>query len=111
VKITRRPGHRQLGEGEAAQEGGDGRRVGVPLPGVTDEADVRLELCAVHVEEGRKARAAGLLWQASMKVITWPLSSEAPRATMISPERGSSARRGAKGGVVHSSKGSAGCTS
>ena len=46
-----------------------------------------------------------------MKVIPWPLSSEAPRATMISPERGSSARRGAKGGVVHSSKGSAGCTS
>ena len=41
-----------------------------------------------------------------MKVITWPLSSEAPRETMISPERGSSARRGAKGGVVHSSKGS-----
>jgi hypothetical protein len=38
---------------------------------------------------------------ASKKVMTWPLSSEAPRATMISPDCGSSASRGAKGGAVH----------
>jgi len=52
----------------------------------------------------RKAR------QASIKVINWPLSSQAPRATIRCPF-GPSAKRGSKGGVVHSSMGSTGCTS
>jgi hypothetical protein len=49
--------------------------------------------------------------QASTKVITWPLSSQAPRATMILRPSGSVAIRGANGGVSHRSSGSTGCTS
>ena len=49
--------------------------------------------------------------QASMNVITWPLSSQAPRATIASRPSGSIAIRGSKGGVCHRSSGSTGCTS
>ena len=47
---------------------------------------------------------------ASMKVITCPLSSTAPRATIRLP-RGPSTTTGSNGGLSHSSSGSAGCTS
>jgi hypothetical protein len=48
---------------------------------------------------------------ASTKVITWPLSSQAPRATMILRPSGNVSTRGENGGVVHWSSGSTGCTS
>ena len=48
---------------------------------------------------------------ASTKVITWPLSSQAPRATMILRPSGVVAIRGSNGGVSHSDSGSTGCTS
>jgi hypothetical protein len=47
---------------------------------------------------------------ASMKVISWPLSSEAPRPKIAGP-RGPSAIAGSKGGRVQSATGSTGCTS
>ena len=49
--------------------------------------------------------------QASMKVITWPLSSQAPRALMTLRPSFSVAMRGSNGGVSHRSTGSTGCTS
>jgi hypothetical protein len=48
---------------------------------------------------------------ASTKVITWPLSSQAPRATMILRPSGSVAMRGANGGASQRLMGSTGCTS
>ena len=49
--------------------------------------------------------------QASMKVMAWPLSSQAPRATMILRPPGSVSMRGSNGGVFHWFSGSTGCTS
>ena len=48
--------------------------------------------------------------QASTKVMSWPLSSEAPRATICSPS-GVVTRSALKGSVVHRSRGSTGWTS
>jgi hypothetical protein len=47
---------------------------------------------------------------ASIHMSVWPLSSTAPRATTRFP-CGPSTIAGSKGGLVHSSNGSAGCTS
>ena len=47
---------------------------------------------------------------ASIHISVCPLSSTAPRATTRGP-CGPSTMRGSKGGLVQSSKGSAGCTS
>ena len=41
MQVARRSGHSDLGESEPAQEGGDGGRVGVQLPGVADERKCR----------------------------------------------------------------------
>ena len=49
--------------------------------------------------------------QASIKVIAWPLSSQAPRATMILRPSGKVSMRGSNGGVFHKLSGSTGCTS
>jgi hypothetical protein len=49
--------------------------------------------------------------QASMKVIACPLSSQAPRATMILRPSGSVSTRGSNGGVFHKFSGSTGWTS
>jgi len=49
--------------------------------------------------------------QASMKVINWPLSSSAPRATMIFRPSAWSAIAGSNGGRCQRSSGSTGCTS
>ena len=49
--------------------------------------------------------------QASTKVLTWPLSSQAPRALITLRPSGSVAILGSKGGVSHKSSGSTGCTS
>ncbi len=49
--------------------------------------------------------------QASRKVMTCPLSSQAPRALIARRPSGSVTRRGSKGGVSHRSSGSTGCTS
>jgi hypothetical protein len=46
-----------------------------------------------------------------MKVMTWPLSSQAPRAEITLRPSGSVLIFGSKGGVCHRSKGSTGCTS
>ena len=48
---------------------------------------------------------------ASRKVMSWPLLSSAPRATITLPLAFSVAMRGSNGGVFHSSSGSGGCTS
>jgi len=48
--------------------------------------------------------------QASTKVISWPLSSDAPRARITRPF-GVSSIAGSNGGRVHRCSGSAGCTS
>jgi hypothetical protein len=48
---------------------------------------------------------------ASTKVMAWPLSSQAPRATMIFRPPSSVSMRGSNGGVFHRSSGSTGCTS
>ena len=48
---------------------------------------------------------------ASRKVISWPLLSWAPRATITLPLALSVAMRGSNGEVFHKSTGSAGCTS
>ena len=48
---------------------------------------------------------------ASKKVISWPLLSSAPRATITLPLSLSEAMRGSNGGDFHSSSGSGGCTS
>ena len=58
MQVSRRTGDGDLGEGQPAQEGGDGGRVGVPLPGIANERDVGLELLAMGGEEGREARAS-----------------------------------------------------
>lgn len=47
---------------------------------------------------------------ASSQVMSWPLSSTAPRATTRGP-CGPWTMRGSKGGLSHSRKGSGGCTS
>ena len=48
--------------------------------------------------------------QASMKVISWPLSSDAPRARITGP-RSPCSKVGSKGDRSHRSSGSTGCTS
>ena len=48
---------------------------------------------------------------ASKKVMSWPLLSSAPRATITLPLIFSEAMRGSNGGDIHSSSGSTGCTS
>jgi hypothetical protein len=48
---------------------------------------------------------------ASTKVMAWPLSSQAPRATMIFRPPARFSIRGSNGGVFHRSSGSTGCTS
>ena len=59
---------------------------------------------------GRAPCTAFQARNASRKVITWPLSSTAPLATMRLP-CGPSTMTGSKGGLSQSSKGSGGCTS
>jgi hypothetical protein len=49
--------------------------------------------------------------QASTKVITWPLSSELPRARMARVPSGAVAMDGANGSCSHNSSGSTGWTS
>ena len=49
--------------------------------------------------------------QASMKVITWPLSSEAPRPRITFDPSGRVSIFGSKGSWSHNSSGSTGCTS
>ncbi len=49
--------------------------------------------------------------QASTKVITWPLSSEAPRARMQRLPSGRVSSTGSNGSLCHSSSGSTGWTS
>ena len=61
--------------------------------------------------QGNSAFIARCARQASTKVITWPLSSEAPRATICFLPAASTAIRGSKGGVSHRSSGSTGWTS
>jgi hypothetical protein len=58
MQIARRAAHGDFGEGEAAQEGGDGGRLRIQLPGVADEADIGFEFLAVAGEEGGEAWAA-----------------------------------------------------
>ena len=60
MQIARRTSDGDLGESKPAQEGGDGGRLRVPLPGVADQRDVRLELIAMRRQEGSETRAAGL---------------------------------------------------
>ena len=118
--------------GEAPQLRRDGRRVLVPLAGVAHERQVGRHLLAVLGEEARQRRRAAFLLAleqhgdrargsapatlfqaraASKKVMSWPLLSSAPRATITLPLTLSVAMRGSNGGVFHSSSGSGGCTS
>ncbi len=59
MQVARRAGDGDLGIGEAAQEGGDGWGVRVPLAGIADETKIGLELITVLLEKRRQARAAG----------------------------------------------------
>ena len=62
------------------------------------------------VGQGGPPTASCQARNASSHIITWPLSSTAPRATMRGP-LGPSMIAGSNGGLVQSSSGSGGCTS
>ena len=62
----------------------------------------------------RTGQAPATLFQAraaSKKVMSWPLLSSAPRATITRPLSLSEVMRGSNGGDFHRSRGSGGCTS
>jgi hypothetical protein len=63
------------------------------------------------MSSGRRPVTALNARQASTNVIAWPLSSQAPRATMILRPSSIVSMRGSNGGVRHRSSGSTGCTS
>ena len=116
---------------EPAQRRGDRRRVLVPHAGVADEREVGGEIVLVALQErgeilradlllaldqqrDRHRKAAGDLLPgaaASTKVISWPLSSSAPRATIALRPSGKVRTAGSNGGFSQRFNGSTGCTS
>ena len=116
MQVVARAREGQLDVEHAAQHVGDRGLVDVQHAGVGDHADVGRELVPVGLEERLEVAAAGFLLalqhdgdrdregavasfqarNASMKVITWPLSSTAPRATTRWP-RGPVDDRGLEG--------------
>src|SRR5208337_1878446 len=109
---------------ETAQRGCDRRSRRSPHSGVANEGDVGFQGLGVPREKGGQRRRTRLLLafeqggppnflkarHASRKVVSWPLSSDAPRATIRSP-RGPASSFGSNGGLRQRSSGSTGCTS
>ena len=67
------------------------------------------------VRNGKTSRPSGTWLNPSLTMrsgsMAWPLSSQAPRATMIFRPPSRVSMRGSNGGVSHRSSGSTGCTS
>src|SRR6476620_7148587 len=61
MQVAAGGGDGELGKGETAQEGSDGRRAGVPHARVADEREICLELIGMALEKRRKRRAARFL--------------------------------------------------
>ena len=106
---------------QAAQRRRDRRRVRVPHAGVAHQREVGLEVLLVRSRNGTKffeptSSSPSMTMvtstgsepvtdfqarQASTKVINWPLSSSAPRATMILRPSAWSVTTGSNGGRCH----------
>ena len=124
VQILVGTGNHHLFAQKTAKHGDDGGPLPAIEPGITDERHIRTQLLGVFLHEGHERGRARFLFalekyrepagfharQASTKVMSWPLSSDAPRPRMTLPA-GVSSTAGSKGGLVHSSSGSTGCTS
>ena len=54
--------YHKLRRRHAAQDGGDGRRIAVPLAGITHQDEVAGDLFAALFQEARQAGAAGFLF-------------------------------------------------
>ena len=129
VQVAAWPGQRHLDRGQPAHAGAHGRHVGGPHGGIADHDHVAGQPLPLAPEQAGEVLGAGLLLALDDQLdrdrrrrarparpgaartprewkSTWPLSSEAPRASSR-PSRSA----GSNGGLSHSSSGSTGWTS
>src|SRR6476646_4027242 len=111
MQIAAGPRDDDLGPDQASQLRRDRRGVLVPLPGIDGEPHSSSPSSSTVMRTGQAPATFLQARAASKKVMSWPLLSSAPRATITFPLTLSVAMRGSNGGDFHSSSGSGGCTS